>query len=141
MSETKINIEHIQKDITPPNERESKDSGPYPLPQSPFKIPAPEDVTDEKFPPFLLSQSLSLRPNYSRAKEIPHDLYCRSLKDEVEKKTCQECGVHFVAQIARKNHIDESHKLPTSVARVRPINIIKKRPSEGLSVLSEDKCE
>ncbi|KAJ8678332.1 hypothetical protein QAD02_014119 [Eretmocerus hayati] len=115
--------------------------GPYRLSRSPFKIPAPEGVTEEKFPPFFLSQSLSLRPNYSRAKEIPYDLYCRSLKGEVEKRSCPGCGIHFAAQIARKNHIDESHKLSTSVARARPIDIIKKRLGEALCVLPEDTCE
>ena len=58
--------------------------GPFPLAQ-PLHIPSPGNHSSQKFTSLLLRQSVTLRPEYPRIKEIPYDLYCPSVKDEMYK--------------------------------------------------------
>lgn len=77
---------------------------PFPVSQRPFFIPSSEAMESEKFPSLLVRQSLTLRPNYSRTKEIPYDLYCPSQRDNVEGRTCPTCGVYFATKNSMNEH-------------------------------------
>lgn len=72
--------------------------------QRPFGISKPEDHTKEEFPPFLLRQAIALRPEYSRVKETPFDLYCPSQRSEMVDKTCKDCEIYLAKKISMKEH-------------------------------------
>ncbi len=45
----------------------------------------------------------ALVPN-NGLRETPYDTYCPSLKTEVKKRTCADCGVYFPSQAAIQRH-------------------------------------
>ncbi|KAK3928620.1 Methionine--tRNA ligase [Frankliniella fusca] len=110
---------------------------PFPFCQDPFGFP--EDSSEAKFPAFLIRQSLSLRPDSYKYKEIPYDLYCPSVRDEIDGRTCQDCGLYSNSKTSLQAHRRDLHsKGLDPSARVRPLNVLARRPGEYLCRLLGD---
>ena len=77
----------------------------------PFGIPSAGSHT-AKFAPFILMQALTLRPEFSQAREIPYDLYYPSVKEDIIKRTCSYCGLYFSSKLTVDSH--RYHKENTS---------------------------
>ena len=77
---------------------------PYPWKQGLLRIPAPEEHNQEKFPSLMVRQQLTLRPEYSRTKEVSYDLFCPTVTDAVTERCCPSCGLYFASKASIHIH-------------------------------------
>jgi len=67
-------------------------------------IPPPESHNEEKFAPLMFRLSFSMHPEWPPTKEVPYDLYCPSVLQDVDKRTCDSCGVYFASKSSADKH-------------------------------------
>lgn len=82
---------------------------PFPMSQNPFRIPSPDEVRSEIFSSLLVRQSITLRPDFSQGREIPYDLYCPSIKDNIIGRTRSICGLYFASKKSMNRHQKNLH--------------------------------
>ncbi|KAK3919961.1 Enzymatic polyprotein [Frankliniella fusca] len=112
---------------------------PYPFSQDPFGVSESTEIPS--FPPFLLRQALSLRPEYPQCKEVPYDFYCPSVQSEVKGRTCEDYGIYFCSKTSLQLHRREMHpRAQVSAARVTPLRVLSRRPGELLCTVQGMDC-
>ncbi|KAJ8680344.1 hypothetical protein QAD02_016131 [Eretmocerus hayati] len=94
----------------------------FPIIQDPFSVPPPSDHSTKKFPSLLVRQSLTLRPFFPQTKELPYDYYCLAVQDDIDGRTCPECGIYFGLKVSaslHKNSIVNNDKEVTAKKTIR----------------------
>ncbi|XP_056644480.1 uncharacterized protein LOC130450228 isoform X2 [Diorhabda sublineata] len=80
-------------------------------------IPDPEQHDGKTFAPFLIRHCLPIQPLHTFT-SIPYDIYCPSLRHDVEKRCCNTCGIYFasITKVVERR-------------RARAVQTLKLRPS------------
>ena len=87
---------------------------PYPIKQTKkgMKVPEPEEITNPQDASFAtLSQRMTLEklaPNSAKnplfKNEVPYDLFCPKVSNEITRRVCKTCGIYFPSAAAMKRH-------------------------------------
>ncbi|KAK3932313.1 Carbamoyl-phosphate synthase arginine-specific large chain [Frankliniella fusca] len=114
---------------------------PFPLVQdgTKLRIPEPEEHTNEKFAPLLVRQSTVMRPKHARTEELAYDTYCPSVRQVLADRKCPHCKVCFAAKKNSKQMHPTQNK--ETVARLRPLRILGRRPREVLCATEDESLE
>lgn len=107
---------------------------PYPITQvdgHPM-VPDPEEHDGKSFAPFLIRHCLPIQPLHAFI-SMPYDLYCPSVRGDLEKRCCSTCGIYFSSITRAAEHQRAVHSAPAAPARkVRPSRIVTRRATELL---------
>jgi hypothetical protein len=68
----------------------------------------------------------------------PYDLHLPSIQNQLEKRTCKDCGLYVASREFLNNHIKDVHRKSKSVSKVKPKRIISQRNDEFLVVVDEE---
>lgn len=110
----------------------------FPMSQNPFRIQSPDEVGSEIFPSLLVRQSITIRQNFSQGREIPYDLYCPPIKDDINGRTCSTCGLYSASKKSMNSHRKNLHGGAVDhLSNVRPLRGLSRKPHEVLCVLEE----
>lgn len=112
---------------------------PYPLNQT-KNGPVIPDFSEKnmKFAPLLLRMSLNKKPSHNKFSQIPYDMYCPSVQESINDRTCSVCHVYFSSKKGMKNHKKNLHgKSQSKEGKIRPLRVLRKRRGEVLCRLSE----
>lgn len=107
---------------------------PYPITQVDGHptIPDPEEHDGKSFAPFLIRHCLSIQPSHAFI-NMPYDLYCPSVRADLEKRCCSTCGSYFSSITRAAQHRRALHNAPVAPAcKVRPSRIVTRRAPELL---------
>lgn len=90
-----------------------------------LQLSNPEQHDGKTFSEFKLAQYLKIKSSLD-INNLPYDLFCPSVKSEVQDRTCKDCGIYFCSKRAvadhrralhkknKKNGLDEKDELITS---------------------------
>lgn len=112
---------------------------PYPITQvdGHLTIPDFKEHDGKSFAPFLIRHCLPIQP-LNAFISTPYDLYCPSVRDDLEKRCCNTCGIYFASITRAAEHRRAAHIAPVKQARmfrkVRPSRIVTRRSNELLCV-------
>ncbi|GBP08970.1 hypothetical protein EVAR_5258_1 [Eumeta japonica] len=126
---------------------------PYPITQvdGHLTIPDFKEHDGKSFAPFLIRHCLPIQP-LNAFISTPYDLYCPSVRDDLEKRCCSTCGIYFASSTRAEEHRRAAHIAPAKQARmfrkVRPSRIVTRRANEllcasanGLEWLDQNEVE
>ena len=105
---------------------------PIPLKYSPFIETNPSDDENVRFTSFF--QSL-----HFATEELPYDLHCPSVKDNIQDRICNQCNKYFASLTLLNNH-KKMHPKQKSTWRqkIKSKKILKKKENEVLALLEDD---
>ncbi|KAJ8877456.1 hypothetical protein PR048_021911 [Dryococelus australis] len=109
-------------------------SPPYPITQvdGHLTIPDPEEHDGKSFAPFLIRHCLPIQPLHAFI-GMPYDLYCPSVRRDLEERCCSTCGIYFSSITRAAEHRRAVHRAPAALARkVRPSRIVTRRATDLL---------
>ncbi|KAK3925661.1 Transient receptor potential cation channel subfamily A member 1 [Frankliniella fusca] len=114
---------------------------PFPLRRTEKGLLVPEPTSHEEtdeIPPLWLRQALNLRPEADGfPSDLPYDLYCPSVKSQLEGRSCKECGLYFSSKKNAEAHKRQSHRM-SQATKVRPKKLLKRRGDEILCSVEEE---
>ncbi|XP_074114602.1 uncharacterized protein LOC141537487 [Cotesia typhae] len=97
-------------------------------------IPNLENHDGKLFAPFLIRQCLPIQP-VQAFMSMPYDLYCPSLRDDIDKRCCSTCGIYFasITKVAEHQRAAD-HTRTVQRRKLRPSRIVTRRVTEFLCV-------
>ncbi|KAF9791364.1 hypothetical protein SFRURICE_014076 [Spodoptera frugiperda] len=126
---------------------------PYPITQieGHLTIPDFKEHDGKSFAPFLIRQCVPIQP-LNAFISTPYDLYCPSVRNDLEKRCCSSCGIYYASVTRAAEHRRAAHIIPAKQARmfckVRPSRIVTRRANEllcasanGLEWLDQNEVE